>query len=169
EKQRAQLSQQLGERHPDLVRVQTALQMAQARLQGEVERIADVTRQDYLSAKDQEQKIASALAAQKSAAIEHTRVGSEYETLKRRADTDRQIFEALLQRTKEMQISGELPTNNIRIVDRAEPPAAPVRPNKPLILGMTFLGAIALAIGAAFGVEHLDRRIRSANEIRMKL
>jgi succinoglycan biosynthesis transport protein ExoP len=169
EKQRAVLSQQLGELHPDLVKVQTALQLAQARLGAEMKRIADATQQEYLNARNQEQKLSSALAAQKSAAIEHTRVGTTYETLQRRANTDRQIFEALLQRTKEMQISGELPTNNIRVVDRAEPPAVAIRPNKPLVLGLSFLGAMAFGIAAAFGSEYLDRRIRSASEIRTKL
>ena len=50
--------------------------------------------------------------------------------LRREAESNKQMYETLMQRAKETGISGELKTSNIRIVDQAEVPRSPVSPNK---------------------------------------
>src|SRR6266850_1253723 len=52
--------------------------------------------------------------------------------LKREVDTNKQLYEGLLQRLKEASVSASLKASNIRIVDSAEPPAKPVKPRIPL-------------------------------------
>src|SRR5262249_43252748 len=83
--------------------------------------------------------------------------------------TNRQIFESLLQRTKETGISGELRTSNIRVVDAAELPRRPVRPNTWVNLTVAFGAGLVLAIGLAFFFEYLDNRIKSPDEIKTHL
>jgi polysaccharide biosynthesis transport protein len=85
--------------------------------------------------------------------------------LEREAASNRQIFDSLMQRTKETGISGELKTNNIRIVDPAETPrgASNIVTRSNLLLGL--LGGAGLGIGLAFLFEYLDNRIKNPQEI----
>ena len=49
--------------------------------------------------------------------------------LQREAESNRQIYESLMQRTKETGISGERRATNVRVVDPAEVPRGPISPN----------------------------------------
>jgi GumC protein len=53
--------------------------------------------------------------------------------LQRETESNRQVYEALLQRTKETGISGELKASNIRVVDSAEVPAVRTCPGASAI------------------------------------
>ena len=57
------------------------------------------------------------------------RKGIEYGVLQREVDSNRQIYESLMQRTKETGISSELRASNVRVVDPAEVPRGPISPN----------------------------------------
>jgi capsular exopolysaccharide synthesis family protein len=74
-----------------------------------------------------------------------------------------------MQRTKETGISGELRTSNIRVVDVAELPRRPVRPNVFNNMAMALAGGLTLAIGLAFFFEYIDNRIKSPDEIKQHL
>src|SRR5438552_14217260 len=69
----------------------------------------------------------------------------QYTTLQREADTNRQLYDALLQRYKEVGIAGGVGVNNISVVDKAQVPGSPFSPN------LTRNLAIALVLGALFG------------------
>ena len=52
----------------------------------------------------------------------------QYNILKREVDTNKQLYEGLLQRLKEAGVSAGMNASNIRVVDAAVPPTRPVRP-----------------------------------------
>ena len=89
--------------------------------------------------------------------------------LQRDAATNHQIFDSLLQRTKETGISGELRTSNIRIVDAAEPSTAPAYPDKKGDLVLALFTAMTLALALVFFFEYLDNRIKSPEELKTHL
>jgi capsular exopolysaccharide synthesis family protein len=97
------------------------------------------------------------------------RKGIEYGVLAREAASNRQIFESLMQRTKETGISGELKTSNIRVVDAAETPRGPIKPNKRNNMLFALFGGAALACGLALFFEYLDNRIKSPDEVKQYL
>jgi hypothetical protein len=123
-------------------------------------------RNDYEQAQAQERNLSIALEQQKSDALALNRKGIEYGALARDAASNRQIFESLMQRTKETGISGELKTSNIRVVDAAETPRGPVRPNTRNNLLLALFGGATLAVGLAFFFEYMDNRIKSPDEIK---
>jgi capsular exopolysaccharide synthesis family protein len=169
EQQESQLSEKLGERHPELIKVRTAVETAQARLNAEIGKVVQSVQNEYQAALAQEQSLVSALEQQKGEALGLNRRGIEYGVLQRDSESNRQIYETLMQRAKETGISGELRTNNIRVVDPAEVPRAPVWPNhgRDILLGL-FGGAI-FGIGLGLFFEYLDSRIKSPEEIRKHL
>jgi capsular exopolysaccharide synthesis family protein len=169
QRQQAQMSEKFGPRHPDMVKLQLAIQTAEAKIQAEIEKVVQSMRNDYEQALAQERSLTVALEQQKRDALDLNRKGIEYGVLARDAASNRQIFESLMQRTKETGISGELKTSNIRVVDAAETPRKPASPNVPLNLLFALLTGSALGIGVAFFFERLDNTIKTPDEIKHHL
>ena len=169
QRQQAQLSEKLGPRHPDMAKLGLAIQNVEAKIQGEIGKVVQSMRNDYEQTLAQEQSLTNALEQQKRDALALNRAGIEYGVLSRDAASNRQIFESLMQRTKETGISGELKTSNIRIVDAAETPRAPATPNTRNNLLLALLGGATLAIGLAMFFEYVDNRIKSPEEVKEHL
>jgi len=169
QRQQAQLGDKLGDRHPEMIRTHSAIQATEARLQGEIAKVVQSVRNQFLAAKVQEDSLVTALEAQKRDALGLNRKGIEYGVLQRDVDSNRQIYESLLQRAKETGVSGELKTSNIRVVDAAETPRAPVRPRKRLNLLLALFGGGFFAAGMAWAVEYLNNRIKTPEEITVHL
>lgn len=169
QRQRAQLSEKLGPNHPDMVKVNTAIQIAETRLQAEVAQIVQAMRNDYEAALAEERTLASELNRQKVEAQSLNRASIDYGSLQRDAAANRQMFEALLKRTQETGVSEEIKTGNIRVVDRAETPTAPISPNIFTNLLIALLGGLTLAVGLAFSLEYADDRIKNPDELKKHL
>ncbi|HXH06605.1 MAG TPA: polysaccharide biosynthesis tyrosine autokinase [Vicinamibacterales bacterium] len=169
QREEAQLAEKLGDRHPNMIKVRSAIQAAQTRLQAEIAKVVQAVRNEYQAALARERSLTEALEAQKREALALNRKAIEYGVLQRDVESNRQIYESLLQRAKETGVAGELKASNIRIVDAAEVPRRPVLPRKGLnLLIGGFLG-LMLGVGVAFFFEHLDNRIKSPEEIKTAL
>lgn len=169
QRQRAQLSEKLGPNHPDMVKIGLAIQTAEAKIQAEVAQIVQSMRNEYEAALTEERTLAAELNSQKQEAQTLNRAGIEYGVLQRDSTANRQMFESLLQRTQETGVSQELKTGNIRVVDPAETPTAPISPNIFNNLLMAVLGGLTLAVGLAFASEYADDRVKNPDEIKKHL
>lgn len=169
QRQEAQLAQKLGDRHPEMERIRSAVRSAQARLQVEMAKVVQSVHNDFLSAQAQERSLAGALEAHKREALEMNHKAIEFGVLKREAESARQIYDSLLQRAKEMGVSSELRTSSIRIIDPAEVPQAPITPNAWKSLTRSAAVGLVLAIAVAFAFERLDDRIRRPEDIKRHL
>lgn len=169
QRQQAQLADRYGERHAEVIKNRTAIQAAEAKLRNELSKIVESVHSEYQAALSQEQSLQGALDAQKSEALSLNRKGIEYGVLQREADSNRQIYESLMQRTKETGITSESRTTNVRIVDAAEVPRGPISPNVPHELEVSFAMSLFFAVAIAFGLEYLDNRIKSPQELKAQL
>jgi succinoglycan biosynthesis transport protein ExoP len=93
----------------------------------------------------------------------------QYNILKREVDTNRQLFEGLLQRLKEVGVAGGVGTNNISVIDKAEVPTSPFTPNpRRNLMIAVFLGLFG-GVGLAFLFEHLDDTIKLSDQMEQQL
>jgi capsular exopolysaccharide synthesis family protein len=169
QRQQAQLADRYGERHAEVIKNRTAIQSAEAKLRAEMGKIVEATHSEYQAALSQETSLQGALDAQKSEALSLNRKGIEYGVLQREAESNRQIYESLMQRTKETGITSESRTTNVRVVDAAEVPRGPISPNVTRELSVTFGISLLFAVAVAFGLEYLDNRIRTPQEMKAQL
>jgi len=93
----------------------------------------------------------------------------QYNILQRDVDTNRSLYDALLQRYKEIGVAGGIGVAPVSIVDRADTPTFPFKPN--LLMNLLFgLGAGFLAgIAGAVGLEILNDTIKTRDDVRKKL
>jgi capsular exopolysaccharide synthesis family protein len=167
--QYAQMGERLGEQHPNMVKLRSALQMTQAKVDGEIGKVVQGVKNEYLAALSKENSLAAALNAQKGDALAMNRKAIDYSVLDREVQSGRQLYDSLLQRAKETGVSTELKTSSIRIVDRAEQPLSPVSPRKGLNLLLALFGGTLFACGLVFFFEYVDSRIKTPDEIRIHL
>lgn len=169
QRQQAQLAEKLGARHPEMVKVQTAIESTESRINAEVQKVVQALRNDYQAALANERSLQASLDQQRAEAQDLNRAAIQYGVLERDATSNQSMFTGLLERSRETGISGELKTSNIRIVDPAETPRRPSSPNKLINMAVAVLGGAFLAIGLAFFFEYLDSRIKQPDEIKAHL
>jgi succinoglycan biosynthesis transport protein ExoP len=93
----------------------------------------------------------------------------QYNILKREVDTNRQLYEGLLQRLKEAGVSAGMKASNIRVVDQAEVPTKPTKPRVLLNLALALVLGLGLGTGLALFQESLDNTLKSPEDVQRYL
>lgn len=124
---------------------------------------------EYRSAAASERALSSKVSALKESVLNLRGRSIEYNILQRDADTNRTLYDALLQRYKEVGVAAGIGSSPVSIVDRAEVPAAPFRPNLWMNLAFGFLAGLVAGIGAAVALDILFDTIKTNDDIRVKL
>jgi len=94
---------------------------------------------------------------------------TDFTVLEREVETSRQLYDALLQRYKEIGITSNVDANNISIVDTALVPGAPFKPDMRRNLLMASLAGLMLGILLAFLIEFLDDTLKRPDEVEKHL
>jgi uncharacterized protein involved in exopolysaccharide biosynthesis len=166
QRQQGQLAQKYGPSHPEMIKVRSAIESAEGKLKAELSKVVESVRNEFQAAYTEERGLQSALDSQKGEALSLNRKGIEYGVLQREVESNKQIYDSLMQRTKETGIASDLRASNIRVVDPAEVPRGPISPNVQRDLLVSFALSLTVAIGLAFFFEHLDSRIRTPQELK---
>jgi len=165
EAQYMKLSETFKSEHPEMVRLRRQMETIQKRIDGEVNRIVTGIRNDYESSLQKERLLRKAFEEQKARVMEMKEKAIRYNILKREADTNKELYRGLLQRMKEAGVSAGITASNIQIVDQAELPRIPYRPNKTLNLTLGAIVGLFLGLGLAFFFEYLDNTVKTPEEV----
>jgi len=165
--QAADLNTQFGPSYPKLNQLNNQLKEIDSQIQGEMKKITAKVRGQYDTALQRENMLHDALEKQKQEANRLNESAITYTLLKRDVDTNRQLYEGLLQKLKEAGVSAGLKSNNFRIVDSARPPTGPIEPNIPRNLMFAAVLGLASGIGLAFLLEGLDNTVRTTEQAQM--
>ena len=131
----------------------------------EVEAVRKAAEHKYEARISQEDKLRERTEQLKKQILDLQDRSSDYQTLKREVETNRELYDGLLQRMKEIDVVAGIGTNNISIIDSARVPDRPYKPS--LLLNL----AVALALGLfggvllAFLLESLDDTLKTAEEM----
>jgi succinoglycan biosynthesis transport protein ExoP len=169
QRQLVEASQRYGDRHPTIVKLQASIQTAEKMLQDRVNTAADVIKNEYLDALGQEQAQARGLEDQKKSVLELNEQHLEYSRLQREADTNHQIFNALLQQLNQGRITGNYDRSPIEVVEQARPPVSPVRPQRTKFAALGLAVGLCAALGLAFVRELADPRVKTPQQLQQLL
>jgi succinoglycan biosynthesis transport protein ExoP len=158
----AQASVQFGPNHPKVIELNNRLQELTKAIGTEKQRMIVRLRNDYLAAQQRERMLRDAFEKQKQEANKLNQSAIEYNALKHEAESNRQLYDGLLQKLKEAGLAAGLSSTNVRIVDPARVPQSPVIPNGPRNLEYGLLFGLVCGVLAAFGVEAMDNTVRTA-------
>jgi exopolysaccharide transport family protein len=162
--QMAQLSVQFGPAYPKLAQVRGQLQEVEAQMQVEMTKVAGRLRGDYQASLQRENMLRAALEQQKQEANKLNESAIEYNLLKRDVDTNRTLYDNLLEKLKEAGVMAGLHSSNFRVVDTARVPTAPSEPNLPRNLAFALALGFTTGVGLAFLLEGLDNTVRTPEQ-----
>lgn len=165
ERRKALLSERYGDKHPEMLTVNASIQDATRQLNVEIAKAVDAIRHDYDSAMLEERTLASALEEQKEIATDLDRKSVTYTVLQRDAESNRELYQTLLRREKELQVLANSRGNNVRLVERAAIPQAPFSPNLRRAVMLGTIVAFLVAIGLVLGLDYLDDTIKTPEDI----
>lgn len=169
QKEQVKLAETLGDKHPDLVRVRTAIRAAEEKLRSEMRSVVRSVETEYRTAASQEASLQASLEMAKQEALEVNRKGIDFSVLKREVETNQQLYKELLTRNKQTGLESELKTTNIRIVEKAETPRAPVSPRRTRNYQLAVLIGLALGIGLTVFFEHMDNTLKTPEDVKEHL
>lgn len=98
-----------------------------------------------------------------------TRKETQYNQLKREVETNRNIFNTFLSRSKETEVTSDFTSAAARFTDRAYTPKYPSKPNKKLIVIITFIASFAFAVVMSFIFDALNDTVKTKNDVESKL
>ena len=119
----------------------------------------------YNVAVQQEKAVLAKLESAKKDVLDLQGRSIRFGILKREVDTNRSLYDGLLNRLKEVGVEAGVGTNNVTVVDSAQPPAAPFKPNLPLNLQLAAALGLMLGVGLAFFLEYLDDTMQRPDDM----
>jgi polysaccharide biosynthesis transport protein len=152
--------------HPKMIEIDTQIDNARRRLVAERIKVVENVRNDYSALAAQERSFAGQLQQQQAAVNELDKKGGSYRILQRKAESERDVYQKLVQRQKELTVVANSRANNVQVMDRAEVPGAPILPNPRKDWITAILAGLTVAIGLAFGMEYLDDTVKTPEDIR---
>jgi exopolysaccharide transport family protein len=165
--QAAELSTQFGPSYPKVAQVNNQLKEIDAQILLETKKVAAKIRGQYMAALQRENMLHDALEKQKQEANKLNESAIQYSILKRDLESNRQLYEGLLEKMKEAGVSAGLKSNNFRVVDLARVPTSPIEPNIPRNLAFAFMLGLTSGVGLAFLLEGLDNTVRTTEQAQM--
>jgi len=147
--------------YPGIIETKDRIQLTEQKILTELKR-----QRDFLQA--QENSFSTLQKTRYQEALKLSRKELEYLTLEREVTTNREIYNALLSRVKELSLAGESDLNNIRIVEPAQLPLAPMS-SKNLTLPLGGILGLFLGIGFAFFLEYLENTIKTPDDVEQHL
>ena len=155
--------------YPVMLQLKGQIDELNRQISQEVGGVRASVKAEYDAAASQESMLKGQIAALRSEALDVDGRSIQYNILKREVDTNRQLYDGLLQRFKEVGVAGNVRPNNISIIDRAEVPARRFKPNLVLNLAIGLLLGGMLGVLVAFLLEFLDDTIKTPEDVEQKL
>jgi polysaccharide biosynthesis transport protein len=156
---------QYGPNFPKVQRLQLELKDLDQSIQKQNVIILHRIESEYREARQREQMMMQALDEQKTEANQMAERLVEYNILKREAEANKALYDGLMTKLKEVDISAALRSSNIRVVDPAMIPAYPSRPAKTRNIALAFLVGLVGGIGLALLREYLDNTVKTPDDV----
>jgi len=150
---------------PDVIQARQDLASLRRSLEDECKKGYEAIMNDAKLAEVTEKQLSENLDAKQGALLKHNRLRIAFDQLQRRAEQTKLLYNNLLARMQETDVSAQNSVNNMRVVDPAPLPLVHVKPKASVILVLGVLGGLVLGLGFAFFVNYLDDSIKSQDDI----
>jgi len=158
------LSEGRGRNHPEVLSAASKVETTRGALLSEVRNIQGAMSSDLAALRTQQVGLSSMLERAKRSALDLNLLEIEYNRLRRSKENTEKLYQMVLERTKESELTRMMRVNNLRIVDRPRLPKAPVVPRVGLNLSLGVIGGFLLGIAAAVSRTMFDRTLKTPED-----
>ncbi len=163
----AELSQELGDRHPKIIAARAALADIQAKIAVEIRKVAGGIESELSVARGREQRLDAALQQLKSNLSQSNTADVQLRALERDVDANRSILEAFLARSEQLrsQQEGGAFQPDARVISKAVIPVDPSFPPVKIFLAIALVLATIVGLFLIFIIEQLERGFRDSSQV----
>jgi len=174
--QRAQLQGQYQQKlqvfkpeYPEMLQLTGQIGDINRQIVAELSEVKSSVKAGYSAAIAQENLLMRQLDALRAQTLEVDGRSIQYTILKREVDTNRQLYDGLLQRYKEVGVAGDVRLNNIAVIDSAEVPARRFKPSVLRNVAFGLLAGLLLGVLVAFVLDYLDDTLKTPQDVESRL
>ena len=164
-----QLMTQFEPGYPAAKAIESQIGQIDRSIATEENRISGSLRADYLQALTREQDLQKKVDELKASYIDLQRRSIQYNIYQQEVDSNRALYDGLLERFKQIGVSEGIGVNNVSIVDTADVPQKPSSPRLLINLALSLLIGLGIGTGVAFALEQIDEAIGDPAELERRL
>jgi capsular exopolysaccharide synthesis family protein len=154
---------------PEMIALQNEISETEKDIRTQIARIKGSINDQYQTAVANEKALGDKVAQLKADALDLRSRSVAYTILMREVDTNRSLYDGVLQQYRELGVASDAQSNNISILDKAELPAGPTSPSLRKYLILALLLGVAAAAAAVWLIELLDDTFKSAEDLEEQL
>ena len=152
-------------KHPEMIEVTTKMTELSRKVGEQIRKSLDNAESERAVLIAREKALQGAMGSYETDAIDTNRNELQYTILEREVETNREIYNILLAKIKEANITDEITKTNLRLVDPATIPVRPVKPRKARNLSLSVIYGLLAGVGLAFLLEYMDQTVRNREEV----
>jgi polysaccharide biosynthesis transport protein len=161
----SEASHQYGPNYPKVLRLAAQQKELEEELEKARKTVIESVQQEFGTARQRVELLQEALDKQKAEANDLAEKLVQYHILQHDAQSNKTLYDGLLQKLKEAGITAGLRSSNIRVVDPALAPSSPSRPQKARNILLAILVGLVGGVGLALFREYLDNTVKSPDDI----
>ena len=165
EAEKARLATVFKPDHPRIEELVKQIAAARQGLRNEITNVVRGIQSSYAAALAKERALEAETNKQQEDALKLKEVGVDYTLLQEEVNANRSLYENVLKRLNETNVSNDIAISNIQIVERAAKPLMPSSPNIPLYLLVTMISGVFFGVGIAFVREYLDSTVGTPDDV----
>ena len=165
EKERATLSDTYGPRHPQLEAVEAKARLLRGELGDALSQLVGSLSAQLEMLANEERELRQQYDEQNQLALELCKQATTFGRLQSEVERQRRLFDVLVERMREVDVTADYAKTNLQVVERADVPKLPVRPRKARTVTLSLLLGLFLGVGFAFLFEYLDDTVRTPEDL----
>jgi uncharacterized protein involved in exopolysaccharide biosynthesis len=151
--------------HPKVTQINSQLQEARSTLSKEIRKEIDGLRAEQAILQSREKVLQQTVADFEKEGVEANKKELKQSILKRNVEMNKNLYDTLMMRLKEADITGSVDVSNIRVTEKALLPSSPIGPNKQRNLILAVVLGLMAGVGFAFLREFLDRSLHTEEDV----
>lgn len=165
----SELKERYLDQHPKLLACEEKLSTARQDFLKELSHVAQLANAELLEAQGREKNLLTLFEQAKSEAFDVNKKQIEFDQLKRESDNNQRLYDVVMKRLKDIELSGLLRTSNVRVLDAARPSFVPVYPRPSNALGVAAVLGLLAGMALALILELMDNTVSGQQDVEGRL
>jgi succinoglycan biosynthesis transport protein ExoP len=161
----SQLSVKHGAKHPKLLELKEQMSTIEQQISANSSMLEEKLKADFDRSVRDEASLKSALGRAKEEAVQQNQATIQFSVLQQDLTTAKALYTDFLNKTSQANIQRAEQYNNVRLIEAAEAPSAPIGPKRGRILFLGFIISLMLGVGLSYIIENLNTSIRNVEDL----
>jgi len=156
-------------KHPKFIQIKSEITQIRKKLNQEIKKELDNLKSERTVLLSREKVLQQTISDFEKEGMDTNKKEFKYSRLKRNIEMNQNLYDALLSRIKEADISENIDVSNIRLIEKAQLPSSSIGPNRRQNLMLGVVLGLILGIGISFLREYIDRSLHTEEDVQKYL